>query len=75
MLTQSGIPLWKYITLIETVQRKYTKHITGIKDLISEERLTKLNLLSLQYRRFRGDHIQVLFTDFRSILLNVSEKG
>ena len=54
---------------------KIPKHITGIKDLISEERLTKLNLPSLQYRRFIGDHIQVLFTDFRSILLNVSEKG
>ena len=57
-------PVWntsfkKYITLIEQVQRKYTKHVTGLKDLTYEDRLAKLNLPSLEYRRFRGDHIQV----------------
>ena len=47
------------INLLEAVQRKFTKHILEVKNLPYEERLKKLELPSLEYRRFRGDMIQV----------------
>ena len=47
------------INLIEAVQRKYTKHILEVRKLSYEERLKILDLPSLEYRRFRGDLIQV----------------
>ena len=47
------------ITLLEAVQRKFTRHILEVKHFSYEERLRKLNLPSLEYRRFRGDLIQV----------------
>ena len=46
------------IDLIETVQRSYTKHILETKKFSYEERLEKLRLPSLEFRRFRGDLIQ-----------------
>ena len=49
----------KYMTKIENVQRKYTKHIKGLSNLTYEERLHKINLPSLEYRQIRGDMIQV----------------
>ena len=49
----------KYMTKIENVQRKYTKHIKGLSNLTYEERLQKINLPSLEYRQLRGDMIQV----------------
>ena len=48
----------KYITLIESVQRHFTKLIFGMKHLSYEERLIKLKLPSLVYRRLRGDYIE-----------------
>ena len=47
------------VNLIEGVQRKYTRHILEAKKLPYPERLKKLELPSLEYRRFRGDLIQV----------------
>ena len=47
------------INLLEAVQRKYTKHILEVKKLNYEDRLRCLRLPSLEYRRFRGDLIQV----------------
>ena len=47
------------INLIEAVQRKFTKHILKVKRLPYTDRLKKLELPSLEYRRFRGDLIQV----------------
>ena len=41
------------ITLIEKVQRSFTKHITGMRDLSYHERLQALRLYSLQRRRER----------------------
>lgn len=41
---------------VERVQRSFTKYIYEVKNLEYEERLKKLNLPSLEYRRFRGDH-------------------
>ena len=49
----------KYMTKIENVQRRFTKHISGISKLPYEERLKKIKLPSLEYRQLRGDMIQV----------------
>ena len=53
-------PYWKKdIQIIEKVQQHFTKRINGLKDLSYEERLVKLKLPSLEYRRLRGDLIEV----------------
>ena len=44
--------------LIENVQRRATKMVPGLSDLPYPERLRKLNLPTLAYRRVRGDMIQ-----------------
>ena len=53
--------LWyvKDVQLVENVQRRASKLVKGLKDLDYEERLRQLKLLSLLYRRQRGDLIQV----------------
>ena len=49
----------KHITDIEDVQRRATKLIPEIKKLCYPERLKKLNLPTLAYRRIRGQMIEV----------------
>ena len=49
----------KHINAIERVQRRATKQIPGFKDLSYEQRLRKLKLPTLLYRRVRGDLIEV----------------
>ena len=49
----------KYSELIEGVQRRATKQIPGFKNLSYEERLRKLKLPTLKYRRHRGDMIEL----------------
>jgi hypothetical protein len=49
----------KHIDMIENVQRRATKLIPGLSELTYEERLRKLKLPSLSYRRSRGDMIEV----------------
>ena len=49
----------KHIDMIENVQKRATKQIPRIKNLSYEERLRKLELLTLSYRRLRGDMIEV----------------
>ena len=49
----------KHMNKIENVQRKYTRYITGTKNLTYEQRLKKIKLPSLEYRQIRGDLIQV----------------
>ena len=48
----------KDITAIENVQRRATKLIPSLKELEYEERLKKLKLPKLKYRRTRGDMIE-----------------
>ena len=47
------------INAIENIQRKFTKHITGMHSLSYENRLKCLNLYSLQRRRDRYTAIYV----------------
>ena len=48
----------KDITAIENVQRRATKYLPAMKNLSYEERLQKLELPTLQFRRLRGDMIE-----------------
>ena len=53
-------PKYKYISdAIERVQRRATKIISNLKDLPYSERLQKLNLATLDYRRKRADLLEV----------------
>jgi len=45
--------------IIENVQRRATRMIPDLKGLSYEERLSRLNLPTLEYRRKRGDLIQL----------------
>jgi hypothetical protein len=49
----------KYIEKIESVQKRVTKQFPGMKKLSYPERLKKLGLPTLAYRRIRGDMIEV----------------
>ena len=51
--------LKKHITEIENVQRRATKQIPGLSQLTYEERLKRLGLTTLTYRRHRGDMIEM----------------
>jgi hypothetical protein len=50
--------LHKHTDSIENVQRRATKLIPGYRDLSYEERLRKLKLPTLAFRRIRGDMIE-----------------
>ena len=45
--------------LVEGVQRRATKIIPELKDLTYEQRMEKMKLPSMCYRRLRGDLIEV----------------
>ena len=51
--------LKKHMKSIEDVQRNFTKQINGMRNLKYEDRLSRLKLPSLAYRRLRGDMIEV----------------
>ncbi|KAI8489077.1 hypothetical protein Bbelb_333010 [Branchiostoma belcheri] len=50
---------WKLATELEKVQKRATKRVPGLQDLSYTERLKKLKLPTLVYRRLRGDMINV----------------
>ena len=49
----------KYIDAMEQVQRRATKMLPNMDNLMYKERLQKLKLPTLVYRRLRGDMIEV----------------
>ena len=51
--------LRRHIDKLESVQRRATKQVPGLGTLSYQERLKKLNLPSLEFRRMRGDIIEV----------------
>ena len=59
-----GQPVWaphlkKYSNQIENVQIRATKLVDGVSNLDYSERLKRINLPTLAYRRLRGDMIQL----------------
>ncbi len=48
----------KHVEQLESVQRRITKQLPGMKDLPYPERLQRLKLPTLSYRRLRGDLIE-----------------
>ena len=65
--------LRKDINKIESVQRRATKCVPGLKDLSYPERLKKLDLPTLAYRRLRGSMIEV-YKSFNSYDEEVTQK-
>ena len=51
--------LWEDVVALQAVQRRFTRMIPGKKGLMSEERLNSLGLYTLEFRRMRGDLIEV----------------
>ena len=51
--------LKKHIVALENVQRQASRMIPGMKALSYEERLRKLKLSTLAFRRYRGDMIEL----------------
>ena len=49
----------KYKDALENVQRRTTKQINGMSDMSYPDRLRKLKLPTLAYRRIRGDMIEI----------------
>ena len=59
-----GAPIWnphskRLIDLIENVQRRASKMIPGLSQLTYQQRLVALHLPTHQYRRYRGDMIEM----------------
>ncbi|KAG1656656.1 Adenylate cyclase type 3 [Nymphon striatum] len=59
LLINRQCPLEKHIAAIENVQRRATNQVPGLANLSYPERLVKLNLPTLAYRRSRRDMIEV----------------
>ena len=50
---------WRLVQEVEKIQRRATKMLPQLRELSYEDRLKKLNLPTLSYRRIRGDLITV----------------
>jgi ribonuclease P/MRP protein subunit RPP40 len=62
-ILEYGAPVWNphlkiEIKTLESVQRRATRLIPGMQQLTYKERLTKLDLPTLAFRRWRGDLIE-----------------
>ena len=62
---------WYQVEALETVQRRATKMMPGLKDVDYENRLKELDLPSLVYRRIRGDVILFYRSVKEEIILNL----
>ncbi len=72
---QAGSPnLVADINRLELIQRLSTELVTGVRHLPYEERLQRMDLNSLQWRRLQADLITVfkIFTGLLDIDLNLS---
>ena len=58
--------LKKHIEIIENVQSRATKLVLSISHLFYADRLARLNMRTLSYRRAMGEMIKV----FKKIILN-----
>jgi hypothetical protein len=73
------------ILMIESVQRRFTKRLSGMSHLFYHQRLQKLNLVTLEARRLQTDlitmfkilnnYINIDFNDFFHISGNVNTRG
>lgn len=73
------------ISLLESVQRRFTKRIAGMKDLTYPQRLTKLKLETLELRRLKTDlitmfkilhnYLDIDFNDFFTLSNVTSTRG
>ena len=68
-------PVWSpyYIkdrSLLEKVQRRFTRLLPGMKELDYEERLSRLGLWTLEERRNRADLIEVKTKDNEGIIVH-----
>ena len=52
------------ITLIENFQRRTTRYVQDTNKLEYQERLEALNLVTLQYRRFRAERYKITHEHF-----------
>ena len=52
-------PLKKHISMLEKVQGRATKLVDGLNNLSAEERLQRLQLPTLTYRRQRNDMVEI----------------
>ena len=62
------------IDSIENVQRRATKQIPSLKDMEYPDRLKKLKMLNLKYRRLRGNMIET-FKNITGIYDNEVTEG
>jgi len=58
------------VTLIEQVQRRFTKRLRGYRDLSYHDRLNKLNLETLELRRVKSDLVLCYKIIFDIVHLN-----
>ncbi|MCL4138197.1 UNVERIFIED_CONTAM: hypothetical protein GTU68_048111 [Idotea baltica] len=75
----------RHINSIENVKKRLTRVIPGLKDKTYPERVKELDLMTLAFRRIRGDIIELFkiiknigydksVTEFKSLVLNTDNR-